>query len=61
MKLLNLTLSNGQSTSINSEQIKRLYPIINEDFDAKTRISLNDNTEILVIESISEIENLIKS
>ena len=61
MKLLNLTLSNGQSTSINSEQIKRLYTIINEDFDAKTRISLNDNTEILVIESISEIENLIKS
>ena len=61
MKLLNLTLSNGQSTSINSEQIKRLYPIINEDFDTKTRISLNDNTEILVIESISEIENLIKS
>ena len=61
MKQLKLTLSDGQSISINSERIKGMFPIINEDYDAKTRISFDDNTETLVVESISEIEELIKS
>ena len=61
MKLLNLTLSDGQSITINSEQINGMSPIINEDYDAKTRISLEDNTEINVVELISEIERLIES
>lgn len=61
MKLLNLTLSNGQSITINSERINGMSPIINEDYDAKTRISLEGNTEINVVELISEIERLIKS
>lgn len=61
MKLLNLTLSDGQSITINSERINGMSPIINEDYDAKTRISLKDNTEINVVELISEIERLIES
>lgn len=61
MKLLNLTLSDGQSITINSERINGMSPIINEDYDAKTRISLEDNTEINVVELISEIERLIES
>ena len=61
MKLLNLTLSDGQSITINSERINGMSPIINEDYDAKTRIFLEDNTEINVVELISEIERLIES
>ena len=61
MKLLNSTLSDGQSITINSERINGMSPIINEDYDAKTRISLEDNTEINVVELISEIERLIES
>ena len=61
MKLLNLTLSNGQSITINSERINGMSPFIIEDYDAKTRSSLEDNTEINVVELISEIERLIES
>ena len=61
MKLLNLTLADGQTITINSTQISELCQINNEDLVAKTRIVLNNDQEHCVVESITEINDIINS
>ena len=61
MKLLNLTLADGQTITINSTHIRELHQINNDDLVAKTRIILNNDQEYCVVESITEINDIIHS
>lgn len=60
MKILNLSYANGCKVSINSNEISVMHPIINEDFEAKTRIELKDGETILVVETIEAIQHMLK-
>ena len=61
MKLIKINLADGQSISINSAQIIDMQPIIHEDYDAKTRIYLENGKDYLVAETINEIEKIINT
>lgn len=60
MKILNLSYGNGSKVSINPDEISVMHPIINEDFEAKTRIEFKDGETILVVETIEAIHNMLK-
>ena len=61
MKLIKLNLADGQSISINSAQIIKMQPIIHEDYDAKTRIYLENGNDYLVVETVNEINQIINT
>jgi hypothetical protein len=46
--------------SINPDEISVMHPIINEDFEAKTRIEFKDGETIRVVETIEAIQNMLK-
>lgn len=58
MKLIKLNLADGQSILINPAQITDMQSIINEDYDAKTHIYLENGKDYLVVETINEIEKI---
>lgn len=60
MKILNLSYVNGCKVSINFDEISVMHPIINEDFEAKTRIELKGGDTILVVETIEAIQHMLK-
>lgn len=58
MKLIKLNLADGQSILINPAQITDMQSIINEDYDAKTHIYLDNGKDYLVVETANEIEKI---
>ena len=58
MKLIKVNLADGQSILINPAQITDMQSIINEDYDAKTHIYLENGKDYLVVETINEIEKI---
>lgn len=61
MKFIKLNLADGQSISINPAQIIDMQQIIHEDYDAKTRIYLENGKDYLVVETVNEIEKIINT